>query len=42
MNIPIKKFEKGAFIYLSGGTPPKEFYVIKSRDRLRFRGQILY
>ena len=29
MKIPIKKFQKGAFIYLSGGTPPKEFYVIK-------------
>lgn len=30
MIIPIKKFKKGAFIYLSGNQPLKEFYIIKS------------
>jgi CRP-like cAMP-binding protein len=27
--VPIKKYIKGAFIYISGTTPPKEFYIIK-------------
>ncbi len=29
MNIPIKKFNKGAFVYLSGKVPSKEFYIVK-------------
>ncbi len=30
MVIPIKSFKKGAFIYLSGNVPLKEFYIVKS------------
>lgn len=30
MNIPIKKFNKGAFVYLSGKVPSREFYIVKS------------
>jgi CRP-like cAMP-binding protein len=30
MIIPLKKYSKNAFIYISDKTPPKEFYIVKS------------
>ena len=42
MKVPIKRFQKGAFVYLSGNKPPKEFYIIKDgKIKLKRTNQLL-
>ncbi len=42
MKVPIKRFKKDAFVYLSGNKPPKEFYIVKSGEiKINKTNQIL-